>query len=108
VDETELAEALTLRATRRARADCTLSIAGIDWETKEPFLAGRSVTIARTLTDAAAAPWIEHENATYRLQPVDPVANGKLRRTTRSRRVGIVVVDCDSASVVLHVYFGRS
>lgn len=108
VDETELAEALTLRATRRVRADCTLSIGGIDWETKERFLAGRSVTIARTLADAAAAPWIEHENATYRLQPVDPVANGKLRRTARSKRTGIDAVEFDPASVVLDVYFGRN
>jgi hypothetical protein len=108
IDEPSLATALTLRETRRVRGDCTLAVGGIDWELGERFLAGRNVTVARTLADAGAAPWVEHEGAVYKLHPVDPVANGKLRRKRRGRKPGIDAVDFDPTTVVLDAYFGRN
>lgn len=108
IDEDSLATALTLRETRRVRGDCTLPVGGIDWELGERFLASRNVTVARTLADANAAPWVEHEETIYKLHLVDPVANGKLRRKRRGRKPGIDAVDFDPATVVLDAYFGRN
>jgi transposase InsO family protein len=107
IPEHTLAEALTLHARRRVRTDCTLSVGGIDWEVDERFLAGRIVTVARTLADVRAAPWVELDDAIYRLHPVDPVANGKLRKR-RPKKPGIDAVDFDPASVTLDVYLGRN
>jgi putative transposase len=108
INEADLATALTLRETRLVRTDCTLPVGGIDWEISERFLSGRKVTVARTLADACAAPWIEHDGAVYKLRPVDPVANGKLRRKRRSKKPGIDAVDFDPATVVLNTYLGRN
>jgi putative transposase len=107
VEEAQLSLALTLRESRKVRTDCTLSVGGIDWETTERFLAGHAVTIARTLADPYRAPWIEREGTVYKLHPVDPVANGKLRRKPRVKKTGIDAVEFDPATVVLDVYFGR-
>ena len=49
--EDALVDALTLRETRRIRTDCTLSIGNVTWEVADAFLAGRNVTVARTLDD---------------------------------------------------------
>lgn len=101
VDEPRLQMALTVRETRKVRHDCTLSVGGLDWELKEAYLAGRNVTVGRTLAVPQAAPWVEHEEARYELHIVDPVANGKLRRRRRARKPGIDAIDFDPAKTLL-------
>jgi putative transposase len=95
----DLDVALTVRATRRVRTDCTVSVGNLDWELAESFLAGRKVTVCRTLADAQRAPWIEHDGSTYRLRPVDPVANGMRKR--KKPTPGVDAVDFDPATVLL-------
>ncbi len=96
VSETMLREALTVRATRRVRKDCTLSVAGTDFEVDASYLAGRVVTLARVLLDTSAPPWIEHEDQRLALRPVDPRANAKRARKTSKRAArGIDAVPFD-------------
>lgn len=79
-----LAEALTVRGTRRVRKGCTLTLGNVDWEQVDAFLAGQRVTVARTLADpqraagsGQRASWVEHDVRVFDLGPVDLVANGK-------------------------------
>lgn len=104
--EDELADALTVREPRRVRTDCTLTVGNVDWEVAEAFLAGRKVTVGRSLADAQRPPWIEHEDRVYGLRPVDAVANGKLRRR-RAPKPGIDAVDFDPIDVLLDHVMGR-
>jgi transposase InsO family protein len=80
LDEPKLRRALTVRERRRVRRDNTLAMDGVDWETSLHFLAGRLVTVARSLVDADDPPWIEHEDKVYPLSPVDPVKNARRER----------------------------
>jgi transposase InsO family protein len=81
-DERKLLDALTARERRRVRRDNTLSIDGADWETELHFLAGRLVTVARSLAEPDAPPWIEHEDRRYPLAQVDPVRNARRPRSS--------------------------
>ena len=54
---------------------------GSDWETSLHFLAGRLVTVARSLVDADDPPWLEYEDKVYALTPVDPVKNARRARS---------------------------
>jgi transposase InsO family protein len=84
IDDARLRDALTVRARRRVRRDNTLAMDGQDWETDLHFLAGRLVTVARSLAEPDAPPWIEHEDRVYRLRPVDPVKNAKRPRSQKN------------------------
>lgn len=79
-DESKLRAALTMRERRRVRRDNTLAMDGDDWETSLHFLAGRLVTVARSLVDADAPPWLEYEDKVYPLTLVDPVKNARRPR----------------------------
>lgn len=96
----QLAEALTVREPRRVRNDCTLSIGNIDWEVREAFLAGKLVTVCRSLAAPQDEPWIEQGEERFDLVPVNPVANGLLRKR-RKRKPGIDAVDFDPPGVLL-------
>lgn len=98
--EQELVAAMTVRETRRVRTDCTVTIGNVDWELCEGFLAGRAVTVARTLADPQRPPWLEHQDRVYKLRPVDPVANGR-RRPRRKPKPGLDAVDFDPPGVLL-------
>jgi|MDTD01.1.fsa_nt_gb transposase InsO family protein len=102
----QLVEALTVRETRRVRADCTLSIGNVDWEVAEGFLAGRMLTVARTLAEPQRPPWIEHDDRIYALRPVDPVANGRQRKRKKPKP-GLDAVDFDPVDVLLDHAMGR-
>ncbi len=80
-DEQCLRDALTIRARRRVRRDNTLAMDGDDWETNLHFLAGRLITVARSLAEPESAPWIEHEGRSYLLSPVDPIKNARRPRS---------------------------
>ncbi|HET6583321.1 MAG TPA: DDE-type integrase/transposase/recombinase [Nannocystaceae bacterium] len=95
IPEAELVDALTLREQRQVHQDGTLSIGGMIWEAEQGWLAGRVVTIARTLADVRIAPWIEHENRRLILAPVDPKANARRRRVPHRAKRGIDAVDFD-------------
>jgi hypothetical protein len=79
--EEKLRDALTVHERRRVRADTTVSLDGQDWELDQGFLAGRVVTVGRSLLDGA--PWVEHEGQRLPLHPVEPKANARRRRPPR-------------------------
>lgn len=108
VDKNRLRDALTVRATRRVKRDGTLAIGGIDWETDAGFLAGRKVTVKRTLFEPERAPWIEHEDQTFPLQPVNPVTNGRTPRKSPKRvRQKIDLIPFDPATATLNKLLKR-
>jgi transposase InsO family protein len=100
VAEDLLREALTIRQSRRLRADGTLEIAGRDFELSQGFLAGHKVTVSRCLVDPTEAPWVEHDGTRLTLQAVDPVANGKRKRSKRPKR-GLDAVPFDPPGTLL-------
>jgi len=106
--ERELAAALTIRARRRVRKDGTVSVGGVEWELTQGFLAGREVTVARSLLEPAAAPWVEHEQQRLPLRRLDPKANAKRRRPAPKRpRRGIDAVPFHPADALLDDALGR-
>ncbi|MDX1645133.1 MAG: DDE-type integrase/transposase/recombinase [Thermoanaerobaculia bacterium] len=80
VTEDQLADAYTVRQRRRIRKDSTLTIDGDLWQLDQGFLAGKTVTVARTLVVSSRAPWVEYRGERYDLSPVDPVANASKPR----------------------------
>jgi transposase InsO family protein len=83
LDEAALTEALTVRIRRRVRRDTTVSLDGVDYELDAGHLAGRLVFLCRTLADASAPPWVEHEGQRLALHPVDAVRNSRRERPYR-------------------------
>src|SRR5690606_10350090 len=75
VPDVMLREALIVRGRRRLRTDATLSMGGSEFETTQSFLAGRNVTVARSLLDPSELPWIEHEDQRHVLTHVAPRSN---------------------------------
>jgi transposase InsO family protein len=102
VSDTMLREALIVRGRRRVRSDCTVSVAGKDFELGQGYLAGCLVSVARCLLDPTEPPWVEHEEQRLRLRPVDPIRNGRprKRRPTPKRR-GIDAVSFDPPGALL-------
>ncbi len=107
VSEDALKEALTVRQSRRVKTDGTVPVGGIDWEVQHGFLAGRKVTIARTLFDPKAPPWIEEDKKRYALHPVDPKANAKKGRKKSKPKPGIDAVPFDPAGALLDKALSR-
>ncbi len=97
----DLREALVVRSGRRVRRDGTVSVGGIDWEVEAGYLAGRNVTVARTLFDPKAAPWIEEAERRHTLVPVDPVANATRPRKPRKHAKGVDAIPFDPAGALL-------
>ena len=110
VDDAALAEALTVRGRRRVRRDGTLEIGGITFESRAGFLAGRVVTIARSLLNPTSDPWIEHENARYAVGRVDPEENARRKKDgprPNRPRAGLDVA-FDPAGAMLDALVGRT
>jgi transposase InsO family protein len=106
--DNDLREALTVRGLRRVRKDGTVSVGGVDWEVEDGYLAGRKVTIARSLFEPDEAPWIEEEARIFRLQRLDPVANGlRPKRIAKRARRGIDAIYFDPATAALDAHLGR-
>ena len=82
VDKETLRSALTARARRGVRRDCTVSIGGVVYEVPLGYLAGHIVTIATSVFDSKE-PVLEHENTRVSLRVVDPIRNGKTPRPPR-------------------------
>ena len=83
LDEDTLRRALTVRVRRRVRKDSTLSIDGTVWELDAGFLAGHSVTAARSLLDRTEPPWVEYEGQILALRRVDPIKNARRPRPSK-------------------------
>jgi len=84
ITEDLLRTALTVRERRRIRKDTTVSVDGTPWQLDQGFLAGRVVTVARSLLCDNDPPWIEHDGKRIPLFPVDVTANAKRKRPPRS------------------------
>lgn len=109
LDEDKLRRALTVRERRRVRRDNTLALDGTDWETSLHFLAGRLVTVARSLVDADEAPWLEYEDKVYPLAPVDPIRNARRTRPAKCLdQPHPARVAFDPASALVDRVVGRS
>jgi len=80
VTDAELGLALTVRGRRRVRTDGTVDVGGVTFETRAGFLAGKLVTIARSLLDVSTHPWLEYEGARYLLGPVNPEENARRKK----------------------------
>ncbi len=105
--EDQLIDAMTVRQNRRVRSDCTVTVGNLDWELKESYLAGRKVTVCRTLAEPMRPPWVEDGGTSYVLSPVDPVANGRNRKR-RKPKPGVDAIDFDPADVLLNRMLRRS
>jgi putative transposase len=109
IDDAQLGAALTVHARRRVRRDGTLEIAGTTFETRAGFLAGRVVTIGRTLLDPTADPWIEHEGQRYVVGRVDAQENARRKKDgphpNRPRRG--IDVPFDPPGALLDALVGR-
>ncbi len=107
VDEAALRDALVVRDRRRVRKDGTLSVGGTDFELDAHDLAGRVVTIARTLADPMATPWVEHEEQRLVLRPVDPIANASRPRQSAHRAARGLDTPFRPADALLRDYLGK-
>jgi transposase InsO family protein len=108
VGEQKLRAALTVRGRRRIKRDGTLMVGGVVWEAEQGFLAGRNVTVARTLLEPNHAPRVEHDGKTYTLRAVDVVANAKRRRRKTAKPTpGIDAVLFDPAGALLRKVLHR-
>ena len=107
IDDAALSAAMTAHGRRRVRTDGTLSVGGVDWETEQGFLAGCTVHIERNLAEPTAPPVLVHEGQRHELRFVDPVANGRARRSF-TPKPGIDAVAFDPTETQLDTYFGRT
>ena len=106
-DET-LRDALVVRGRRKVSNDSTIGVGGMLWELDGAFLAGRTVTIARTFFEPQEPPWVEHDDKVFVLHPVDPVANASRgRRKPPKTRRGIDAIDFDPPTALLNKALGR-
>jgi putative transposase len=80
LDEQKLHKALLVRESRRVGQDNIVRVDGVAWELGQGFLAGKKVTIVRSLFTPAAPPAVEIEGKLLPLHPVDPVHNAKRKR----------------------------
>jgi transposase InsO family protein len=107
VTQAQLRDALTVRGRRRVRNDGTIPVAGVDFELDAGYLAGRVVTVARSLVDPTEAPWIEHESKRLALHPVDPRKNARIKRSRKTAPRGIDAVPFDPPGALLDRALGR-
>jgi putative transposase len=109
VDDTALGAALTVRGRRRVRRDGTLEIGGETFETRAGFLAGRLVTVGRSLLDPTSDPWIEHEGQNYLVGRVDAEENARRKKVGPSskRAQSGIDVPFDPVGTMLEALVGR-
>lgn len=80
LDEQKLHKAFMVSETRRVSQDNLVHIDGIAWELDQGFLAGKRVTIVRSLLTPTTPPAVELEGKLLPLHPVDPIHNAKRQR----------------------------
>lgn len=107
LDEKALRDSLTVRVRRRVRRDSTVPVDGHDWQLDQTYLGGRLVHVVRTLAAPEEPPWVEYEGQRLVLRPVDPVKNGRTRRTEVEVTARGRTVDFDPAEALLDRAVGR-
>jgi transposase InsO family protein len=108
ITDDRLRTALTVRERRRVRRDTTVSVDGADWQLDQGFLAGRIVTVARSLLDPREPPWVEHDDKHLPLRPVDPLANARRGRPPAAPPVPkLTLVPFDPPGALLDRAAGR-
>jgi transposase InsO family protein len=80
LDEQKLKTALLVRETRRVSHDNLVHLDGVAWELNQGFLAGKKVTVVRSLLTPTIPPAVELEGKLLPLHPVDPIHNAKRKR----------------------------
>ncbi len=85
IDEDQLREAYRVREGRRVRKDATLSIGGVTFELDAAWLAGKQVTIERSLL-ALDEAWVLFEGQRIALHPVDPERNARRARKAAPKK----------------------
>jgi transposase InsO family protein len=83
LDEAKLRKALEVRESRRVGQDNIVRVNGVAWELDQGFLAGKTVTVVRSMYTPSAPPAVELEGKLLPLHPVDPVHNAKRKRPAR-------------------------
>ena len=107
--ETQLEAAFTVRETRRVSKDGVLSVGGLLWETDSSLFDSRKVTVARSLLTSNRPPWLETDEQTYPLHPLDVVANGRAPRSRKPKETKLIdAVPFDPASALLHELIGQA
>jgi hypothetical protein len=107
LSEDKIRDALTQRERRRVRRDTTISVDGTNWELDQGFLAGRVVTVGRSLAEPGAAPWVEHEGKRLPLHRVDPVGNCRKRRQRTPSQPATPTIPFDPPKALLDRAVGR-
>jgi putative transposase len=105
--EKDLEHALTERTRRRVRKDNTLSIDGEDYQLDAGFLAGRTVTVARSWANRSTHPVVEHGDKVLPLHPVDKKQNATTKRSKREERRRNPDLDFDPPKTFLDRARGR-
>jgi putative transposase len=72
--------ALEVRESRRVGQDNIVRVGGVAWELDQGFLAGKIVTVVRSMLTPDAPPAVEIEGKRLPLHPVDPVHNAHRKR----------------------------
>jgi transposase InsO family protein len=80
LDEQKLQKALEFRENRRVGQDNIVRVGGVAWELDQGFLAGKTVTVVRSLFTPNAPPVVEIEGKRLLLHPVDPSHNAHRKR----------------------------
>ena len=107
--QSELRDALSIRTRRGVRKDGTLSVGGVEWELVQGYLAGKRVTVARSLLEPSEAPWVEHEDKRLTLKRLDPKANATRKRPKpKKARRGVDAIPFDPAEAMLDEATGRT
>lgn len=81
VSEDALRAAFTVELKRRVKRDSTVSIRGRLYQVAEYMLAGKTVRVSVNLLDGKPAAHVAFGGREYALEPVNPLHNGKVRRS---------------------------
>jgi putative transposase len=80
LDEQKLRKALEFRESRRVGHDNIVRVDGVAWELDQGFLAGKTVTVVRSMHTPNLPPAVELEGKRLPLHPVDPIHNAHRKR----------------------------
>jgi hypothetical protein len=80
LDEAKLKKALEVRESRRVGQDNIVRVGGVSWELEQGFLAGKTVTVVRSMLTPNVPPAVELEGKLLPLHPVDPLHNAQRKR----------------------------
>ena len=80
LDEQKLKKALEVRENRRVSQDNIVHVDGVAWELEQGFLAGKTVTVVRSMLTPNVPPAVELEGKLLPVHPVDPLHTAQRKR----------------------------